>query len=288
MNRPIALLTDFGLSDAYVGIMKGVMLSICPTARLIDITHDIAPQNVRQAAYVLMTAYRYFPPNTVFLIVVDPGVGTAREPVAVETDHGVFVAPDNGVLSYVLAEREVRRSVILQNPTYQLSGVSQTFHGRDIFSPAAAHLANNIPMDELGSALPDLVRLDTPRLDVETTHGTIQIHGEVLHIDHFGNVITSIGQMNWRDEQTLQLAPRFGKSNQNLPSVIAERCQVTIGEQTLSPIRSTYGAVPPGTLMPLIGSSGHLEIGMNQGNAALTIQAALGDAVTVTVDLSED
>jgi S-adenosylmethionine hydrolase len=281
MNRPIALLTDFGLSDAYVGIMKGVILSICPRARLIDITHDITPQNVRQAAYVLLTTYHYFPPDTIFLIVVDPGVGTAREPVAVETDHGLYIAPDNGVLSYVLVGLTVRHSVSLQNPIYRLSNVSQTFHGRDIFSPAAAYLSNGVPIDQFGPVQPELVRLAEPRLDIEQTRSAIQIQGEALNIDHFGNVITSIGQLTWRDETTLQLDPRFGEHTHVLPPIAASRCRVTAGSQTLTPIRSTYGAVPPGTLTPLVGSSGQLEIGMNQGSAAQALNAALGDPVTL-------
>jgi hypothetical protein len=263
--------------------MKGVILSICPSARLIDITHHIAPQNVRQAAYVLLTAYRYFPPNTVFLIVVDPGVGTFREPIAVDTDHGIYVAPDNGVLSYVLAGLTVRRSVSLRNPIYRLSSVSQTFHGRDIFSPAAAYLANGVPIDQLGPAWPELVRLADPRLDIDQSQSAIQIQGEVLHIDHFGNVITSIGQLTWRDATTLQLDPRFGKHTHALPPIMANRCRVTAGSQTLTPIRSTYGAVPPGRLTLLVGSSGQLEIGMNQGSAAQALHVAMGDPVTLMI-----
>ncbi len=189
----IALLTDFGLTDAYVGTMKGVMLSICPAARLIDLTHAVEPQNIRQAAYLLLTAYRYFPPQTVFLVVVDPGVGTARQPIAVETDHGFYVAPDNGVLSYVLSQVQIRQQVILQNPAYQLPAASQTFHGRDIFSPAAAHLANGVPITDLGPAVARIERLPDPLLKISAE----QVCGEVLHIDHFGNVITSIGRLIW-------------------------------------------------------------------------------------------
>jgi hypothetical protein len=144
MNPPpiIALLTDFGLLDAYVGTMKGVMLAICPAARLVDLTHAVDPQNIRQAAYLLLTAVHYFPPQTVFVAVVDPGVGTQREAIAAATDYGRFVGPNNGVFSFVVAQVAVRHAVVLQNRDYLLQGeLSTTFHGRDVFAPAAAHLA---------------------------------------------------------------------------------------------------------------------------------------------------
>lgn len=276
----IALLTDFGLADAYVGTMKGVMWSICPRAHLVDLTHMIQPQNVRQAAYVLLTAFRYFPRHTVFLVVVDPGVGTDREPIAVETDHGVYVAPNNGVLSYVLRHFPARRAVILDNPAYRLPDASQTFHGRDIFSPAAAHLAAGVPIADLGSTLPELVRLPDPVLDIAPNH----IRGEVLHIDHFGNIITSIGHLAWSTDGALELLPQFGSQPVDSVRLRPESCRVTVGGLTLNAIRPTYGAVAPGTLTPLIGSSGQLEIGMNQGSAAQALGATLGDPVMMTFE----
>lgn len=280
MSKIIALLTDFGLSDAYVGIMKGVIASICPTASQIDITHAIEPQNVRQAAYVLLTSYRYFPADTVFLVVVDPGVGTAREPIAVAADHGLFVAPDNGVLSYVLARQTVTGRVGLHNPAYRLPVVSRTFHGRDIFSPAAAHLAAGIELHHLGPALPDLQQLPDPRLDITPT----TIHGEVLHIDRFGNVITSIGEILWEGDQ-LRLMPRFGANHPPTPVLRPERCLITAGSYTVQGITPTYGAVPPGTLTALVGSSGQLELGVNQGHAAHILKAALGDPITLSFEM---
>ena len=171
----IALLTDFGQSDAYVGTMKGIMLGICPQARLVDLTHAVEPQNIRQAAYVLLTAFRHFPPETIFLVVVDPGVGTAREPIAVETSHGWYVAPNNGVLSFVLPSVQVRHTAVLENTDYQLLHASQTFHGRDIFCPAAAHLANGVDLPQFGPPVPELIKLDDPALVV--TEG--EIRGEV-------------------------------------------------------------------------------------------------------------
>ncbi len=278
-NPIIALLTDFGLSDAYVGTMKGVMHGICPAARHVDITHAIQPQNVRQAAYVLLTAFRHFPPGTVFLVVVDPGVGTAREPIAVQTDRGTFVAPDNGVLSFVLPHVQVQQTAVLQNPSYQLPTVSQTFHGRDIFSPAAAHLANGVPVEALGPALPGLKRLPDPRLDIAPGY----IHGEVLHIDHFGNVITSIGELTWSGADTLRLNPQFGP-DRPASTLDAPACHVIAGNHTLDGIRATYGAVSPGTLAALVGSSGQLEVGLNQGSAAMALGVSIGGAVSVTWD----
>jgi len=275
----IALLTDFGLSDAYVGTMKGVLLSICPAARLVDLSHAIEPQNVQQAAYVLLTAVRYFPPDTIFLVVVDPGVGTAREPIAVQTSHGVYVAPNNGVLSYVLRRVQVQSVVVLENPAYRLPDASQTFHGRDIFSPAAAYLANGVPVGAFGPALSELRWLEDPRLDITLPH----VHGEVLHIDHFGNVITSIGELIWAGPATLELIPRFGLHRPPLSTLDAEACSVTIGSQTIRAIHPTYGSVPPGSLVALVGSSGQLEIGINQGNAARSLNVSLGDPITLSL-----
>ena len=276
----ITLLTDFGLSDAYVGTMKGVMLSICPDARLIDLTHAIQPQNVRQAAYVLLTAFRHFPPHTVFLVVIDPGVGTARDPIAVTTDHGAFVAPNNGVLSYVLPHVQVLHSAVLQNPDYRLPVVSQTFHGRDVFAPAAAHLAKQVAVTAFGPPPAELVALPDPCLTITPS----QILGEVLHIDHFGNIVTSIGRLAWTGADTLHLEPQFGRDHNLLPPLLdVTRCTVTLGDQTIPAIHKTYCDVPPGTLTALIGSSGQLEIGVNQGSAAERLAASLGDPVAVNM-----
>lgn len=276
----IALLTDFGLADAYVGTMKGVMLSICPSARLVDLTHHITPQDVRAGAYVLSTAFRHFPPHTIFLIVVDPGVGTARQPVAVETAHGIYVAPNNGVLSYVLPRVEVRHAVEIAEPRYGLPGVSRTFHGRDIFAPAAAHLAAGVPINELGPAVPELIKLDAPRLEIAPDI----IRGEVLHIDHFGNVITSIGYLAW-DGETLALTPEFGDAPGEAITFDAAAASVRVGEATVSGIWPTYGAAEPGTLLALVGSSGQLELGVNQGSAAARLGVRTGDPVELSLEL---
>jgi S-adenosylmethionine hydrolase len=189
-SRPVvALMTDFGYGED-VGIMKGVVLSIVPGAQLVDITHSIAPQNVASGAWILSTAYRYFPKETVFVCVVDPGVGSQRRMAAVHAGDWYFVGPDNGLFSYILAEETVHRAVTLSNSAYHLSEVSSTFHGRDIFAPVAAHIARGVPLSELGDeiAVVDLQRLD---IGLPVRQGG-QIQAHVVHIDHFGNVLTSI------------------------------------------------------------------------------------------------
>lgn len=276
-NPIITLLTDFGLADAYVGTMKGVMLSICPTARLVDLTHHVPPQDVRAAAYLLWTSFRHFPSETIFLVVVDPGVGTAREPVAVETAHGTYIAPNNGVLSFVLPHVEVRHAVVLEDLRYRLPGVSQTFHGRDIFAPAAAHLAAGVPITDLGPPVPELIKLAPPRLIV----GERAIEGEVIYLDHFGNVITSIGHLAWEDD-ALTLTPVFAEPDGEAVSFLARSCRVEIAGQTLDGVLPTYGAAAPGDLLALVGSAGQLEFGVNGGSAAARLQAQIGDPVTLT------
>jgi len=186
----VAWLTDFGLADGYVGVMKGVALNIAPDIRLVDITHEIGPQNVFAGAWVLATSYRYFPRGTIFVCVVDPGVGSMRRAVAMHAGDWFFVGPDNGLFSYVLHERAIHAAVLLSNPAYHLPQVSSTFHGRDVFSPVAAHLARGVPLTEVGAALDPttLVRLDLEPAQRQGEH----ILAHIVHIDHFGNLITSI------------------------------------------------------------------------------------------------
>jgi S-adenosylmethionine hydrolase len=185
---------------------------------LVDISHEIMPQDVRQAAYVLYTVYPFFLPHAVHLVVVDPGVGSARRPIALRTPAGYFVGPDNGVFSYVMACESVETLVEPSDPRYRLAEVSRTFHGRDVFAPAAAHLAAGVPITALGPPVPDPVTFPLPRLEVTPS----SITGEVLHADRFGNVITSIGRLAW-DWDELSLEPAFqavgqvGNLSHNLP-----------------------------------------------------------------------
>jgi S-adenosylmethionine hydrolase len=266
----IALLTDFGTSDPYVGVMKGVIAARCPQAVTIDITHEVSPQNVRQAAYLLRSAYRYFPPCTVFLVVVDPGVGTARRAVAIQTSHGLYVGPDNGVFSAVIEEIDGWQAVTLSQP----ERLSATFHGRDVFAPAAADLACGRPLNEMGIPLTDLGRIAWRRIEMQ---GPDMMIGEVIHIDHFGNMVTSLGPFAWQDtgrQTVLQWKP-----GQPSLAVDALTAQVEFGGRQLSPIRATYGETQPGDLLALINSDEQLEIAVNQGNAARLLGAKLGDTV---------
>src|SRR5205823_10417194 len=191
--RPvIALMTDFGIGDGDVGVMKGVIAGITPDAHIIDITHNIGPQNVSSGAWILATSYRYFPTNTVFVCVVDPGVGSSRGAIALHAGEWFFVGPDNGLFSYVLAEQPVHAAVLLSNPAYHRQSVSSTFHGRDIFAPVGAYLAlgTTTILPELGPAL-DPTTLKRLEVGQPTWHGsTIEAH--IIHVDHFGNLITDI------------------------------------------------------------------------------------------------
>jgi S-adenosyl-L-methionine hydrolase (adenosine-forming) len=274
MNPTIALLTDFGVEDIYVGVMKGVIRSICPQAVIVDITHAIEPQHVRRAAFALLNSYRYFPAGTVFLVVVDPGVGGLRYPVAARAGDYTFVGPDNGVLSYTLSRFDDSQPVILGNSMYQLAEVSSTFHGRDVFAPAAAHLAAGVSLEKLGEPLDRLTQLPQPMLAVSGRH----ITGEVLDIDRFGNITTSIGHLRQRAPERLTLMPVFGEGDSPVP-VSASDAVVKIGGQRISGIQASYSEVARGELLALVGSSAYLEIAINQGSAAARLDVSIGDRV---------
>jgi len=261
------LTTDFGLADGYVGTMKGVILGIDPTVTIVDISHDIPPQDVREAAYVLYTAYTYFPQGTIHVVVVDPGVGSERRAIALRTPQATFVAPDNGVLSYIVAREKVEEIVSLTNPHYHLSPVSRTFHGRDIFAPIAAYLARGTPLTELGEPIAEIITFALPRPQVRAD-GTIV--GAVIHIDRFGNLITSIMSKDLANHSLL----REGI--------------VKIKGQSIPRIVNTYAEVQPGKLLALIGSEGHLEISVSGGSASRTLGAKVGDKVLVRMGGHED
>lgn len=280
----IAFLTDFGVTDGYVAAMKAVIFSIYPTAPILDITHHIHPQNVRQAAYVLMTIYKYLPSQAIVVAVVDPGVGSSRKPIAIETNHGIYVGPDNGIFSYVLNQVQVKQIVMLQNPKYQLHEPSTTFHGRDIFSPAAAYLAKGLDISQFGPSLTKIERLPAPILEI----GVNAIRGEIIHIDHYGNLITSIGQLRWTKEDMLHLtpnfAPIFAHAQESISPFTVESCSIEIGDYSLESLHLSYSAVPIGKIVPLINSVGHLEIAINQGNAAKVLQVGVGDSVYLKIN----
>jgi S-adenosylmethionine hydrolase len=256
MARPlIALLTDFGLRDHYVGTMKGVMLGICPEASLVDVSHEVAPQDVVGAALELAAAYPYFPSGTIFLVVVDPGVGSTRRAIAVEAGGYRFVAPDNGVLTIALDRSPVSGAVELTASDYARSTISKTFEGRDRFAPAAAWLATGVPLTALGRPAPPLVRLEVP--SPRATEAGID--GAVLRVDRFGNLITNI------DQVTLQK--------------LSGAVTVQIGSHLIPRIVATYAEAKPGELCALVGSSDHLEIAVNGGSAAATVGQGRGAIV---------
>lgn len=258
MARPVvALLTDFGLRDHYVGAMKGVVLSVCPDASLVDITHDIPPQDVMAGSLELAAAFEYFPPATVFLAVVDPGVGSSRRAIAAEASGYFFVAPDNGVLSAVFRACAPSMVVELRNARYARSTISRTFEGRDRFAPAAGWIARRTALPELGPAVTDHVALTFPAADVTPS----AVRGEVTRVDRFGNLISNI-----RAELLAHL-PR--------PLVVdaAGACGVRVVQ--------TYADVTAGEVCALVGSSGYLEIAVSGGDASRTLAAGRGTAVVV-------
>jgi S-adenosylmethionine hydrolase len=276
----IGLLTDFGLEDVYVGVMKAVIAGICPLARVIDLSHAVQPQNIHQAAFLLVNAVRYFPPGTVFVVVVDPGVGSARRAVAMRAGGYTFVAPDNGVLSYVAAElaSEPQVAVELVDPAYRLPVVSSTFHGRDIFAPVAAHLACGVSVEAMGPPLQDLVALSQPTLSLKRD----ALIGEVLHVDRFGNVITSVGRLAWTANGDLDLEVAFGVERGRRVQVPA-RADVELRGRVVGGISRTYAEVPHDMPLALLSSDGFLELAVRQGNAAEVFGAQVGDSVLVTL-----
>jgi hypothetical protein len=219
----------------------------------------------------------YFPEESVHLVVVDPGVGTSRRPIAAKTPWGLIVGPDNGVFSYVWHAAPPEMIVELASSDYQLGAVSATFHGRDVFAPAAAYLAAGLPLKKFGEEVKDPVRLPLPRLEI--TDG--MLHGEVLYIDHFGNVITSIGRLVWEGDY-LHLDAAFGAGQ---PLMLrASAVNVRAAGHDLGPIRRTYGEVNPGDPLALIGSEGMLELAVSHGHGGDTLGVHVGDTVSVFVD----
>jgi S-adenosylmethionine hydrolase len=255
----VTLITDFGLQDGHVGAMKGVIRTITPAAELVDISHHIPPQDIRHAGFVLMTAYAYWPADTIHVIVVDPGVGTGRRAVAVRTGAGVFIAPDNGVLSYVLAREEVTAAVALTNAAYWHHPVSPSFHGRDIFGPAAAHLANGVPMAELGRPVAPTSLVTFP---VPAPHRHLDGHitAHVQHIDRFGNCTTDM------PGEWLQASSQW---------------RFEVGGQGIEKVGTTFGDVAEGELVVLVDSTDYVAVAVRNGNAAQRLQLGLDAPIEV-------
>lgn len=260
MSRPlIAFLTDFGQRDHYAGTMKGVVLGICPDAALVDISHEVPAHDVAAGALELASSYRYFPLGTIFLVIVDPGVGSERRAVAVEAGGYRFVAPDNGVLSVVLDELPALHAVEIQERKYARPTISRTFEGRDVFAPAAAWLASGLELAALGPPAGSLARVDVP-VPVEASDGLI---GQVVSVDRFGNLVTNIDRRRFET------------------CVAGETPAIRIGPHEISRVVETYADARAGELCALFGSSDHLEIAMNGVSAATTIRCGRGMAVHV-------
>jgi S-adenosylmethionine hydrolase len=257
MPSIITLSTDFGQGSAYIAEMKGVILSINPGARIIDIAHNVAPQDVRQAAILLAEATTWFPAGTIHVAVIDPGVGTERRILYAQIGDQQYLAPDNGALSRLAAKTRPSRIIALSNAEHWLPSVSNTFHGRDIMAPVAAQLSLGMEPDRLGPVPTEMIELNWPQPQIDSN----SIRGEVSWIDGFGNLITNIAAASL------------------MAVAQSSRSAIAIGGQTIEGIGRTYGERPHGTIVALIGSSGYLEIATINGNAAKSLGIGAGAPV---------
>ena len=261
MRPVIALLSDFGSRDHYVGTMKGVILGICPDATLVDITHEIAPHDVLDGALQLAAAARYFPAGTIFVAVVDPGVGSRRRGIAIDSGDYRFVGPDNGLFTAVAADFPPKKVVELTERRYARPTVSRTFEGRDRFAPAAAWLAKGIQLPALGRAVPEIQKLEIPQPEVSEA----AIRGAVLRVDRFGNLVTNIDRKGFE---------RFASG---------KPVHVDAAGATVERLVATYAEIQPGEVCALFGSTDHLELAANSGSAADMLGLSRGAGVTIKI-----
>jgi len=250
--------TDFGMQDGNVGVMKGVIYGLNPQVRIVDLSHDIEPRKITQAAFVLSRHYRYFPAGTIHLVVVDPGVGSERRALIVQTAEASFVAPDNGVLTYVVrdARRAIKHIIDITNPRFWLDHISPVFHGRDIFAPVAAHLSLGVPVFAFGEEVDDLVTFPLPQVE----RGGGELKGQVAHIDRFGNLLTNIYRrdlLSWRE------------------------IKVRVGNRELAGLSRTYADGQEGEVIAYIDSSEELAVAVVNGSARDLLGAQVGDEVEV-------
>ncbi|PKN94209.1 MAG: hypothetical protein CVU44_07350 [Chloroflexi bacterium HGW-Chloroflexi-6] len=260
----VSLMTDFGIKDGNVGVMKGVIWKIAPDAQISDLSHMIQPQNIREAALIFARSAPYFPENSVHVVVVDPGVGTARRPLAAKIGSQIYVGPDNGTITLLL-ERAERESwplefIALDKPQFWLEDVSYVFHGRDIFAPVAGHLARGVPLADLGTRVLDPVRLTLPQPE-QTAHGW---YGEIIHIDHFGNLASNIRV-------------------ENLPAALTQMDNVIVqlGGAVIKGMVNTFGERQPGELVALLGSTGNLIVSVVNGSAAERLNIKVGEPIEI-------
>jgi hypothetical protein len=272
MTRPvITLTTDFGLSDHFVGVMKGVILGVQPAAQLIDISHGVEPYDIAGGAFTIAQAYRYFPRKTIHVIVVDPGVGSARRPLLAEMAGQYFVAPDNGVLSMIFAREQATRAQCrvrhITNERYFLHPVSRTFHGRDVFSPVAGHLAAGVAPAQFGQRIEDYIRasFDEPKKGDKPARTGEQVWtGAILKADHFGNLATNF-------------------HIDDFPSVRTHAFALKVGLQIITRLALTFSECAPGELFVVVGSSGYLEVAASQASAAKALGCGSGAPVELTL-----
>lgn len=264
-NPIITLLTDFGTDDEYVGIMKGVILSVNPYANIIDISHHIDPQDLSQAAYLIKSCYGYFPEHTVHVVVVDPGVGSDRSIIALKMKGHIFLAPDNGVLTPLMDEGRIESIINVANSKYFLESVSQTFHGRDIFAPVAAYLSKGVEITKLGSPI-DLKNMEKLSIQKPTISDKSELVGTIIWSDRFGNLITNID---------LDSIRKLGKKD------LGKSLEVRIGENRIMGLSLSYNSVRLQSPLAIIGSRGYLEVAVNCGSAKHYFRVNKGDTVRV-------
>ncbi len=258
----ITILTDFGQLDAYVAAMKGTILECAPNAKIIDISHDVTRYDIVQAAFILLNSSKYFPINSIHLVVVDPGVGTDRRRIIVQGNRSYYIGPDNGVLSLAVQEEGIRKIVHITDKKYMRSSVTATFEGRDIFAPVAAHRALGVPIESFGKKLDKMIQLSIPQPHISNHH----ISGEIIHTDGFGNIITNIAFFQIQDL-----------------IMIGHKYQVTINQitRTMKHMKS-YGYVSLGEPIIITGSSNYLEVSINRGSAQKLFNAVTGDPIAIT------
>jgi len=269
-SAPIALLTDFGWDGWYVGAMKGVILSIHPTALIVDITHDVSAHAVAEGALLLNAVHRCFPVGTIFAAVVDPGVGSVREPIVVRADGRYYIAPNNGLLSLVLRNSKEWECRLISNSKYFLDDVSSTFHGRDIFAPVAAHLARGVPLEEIAPQKTECFHLSvaTPSFSKEA------LEGHIIYFDRFGNAVTNISRDLFEEV--------FGrKRSKKQQTSDTDAIRISVGKYEFTKIDNTFSDVAPGMPVVYWGSMGTLEIGVNLGNAKACLGLNLLDRVII-------
>ena len=292
-SRVITLLTDFGNQDAYVGVMKGVIAGINPFVNIVDICHSVPPQDIFSGAYLLYSSYKYFPRKTVHVAVVDPGVGSRRDIVCVETKDYFFLVPDNGLLSFIVQEEKPKSITCVTNSKYFLPSPSNTFHGRDVFAPVAAHLSLGAKPQQLGIKIDQLEQLNIPK---PVRKKTGQVEGQIIYIDRFGNLITNIAQEylvkgvgGQKSEVRMQKSEdRINQRTTTLKELfsLCNTIETVIGKKKIMGLSKTYTDVKAGEPLVLIGSAGFLEVSINQGNAQKYFKADKGSKIIIEIGQS--